>query len=303
MKIGLSTYSLKGAFRDGRLDMPGIVRTIAEWGGEHVEVAPLPDGGFTEHPEVAKAVKAESERCNIPLSSYTFAANFLLGGADNHELSAEDRKTEIRRVKQHIDIAAELGVKIVRHDVGHRPVENTATAQFDLDLPVVAEACAEVADYAKQYGICTNLENHGRHFQGSERVRRLVEAVNRSNFSCFIDVGNCIGVDEDPYSAALNNIDIATMFHFKDNFRRTRVPDPENWHITKHGNFYRGAIAGYGDIDLFKIAELIRKKGFDGFISIEFECPDVDCLYGARRSLENVKRMFGKSSGNVIGLC
>ena len=65
MKIGLSTYSLSGAFRDGRLDMPGIVRTIAEWGGEHAEVVPLVD--FLEHPEVKKQVKSEAEKCGLPL--------------------------------------------------------------------------------------------------------------------------------------------------------------------------------------------------------------------------------------------
>ena len=291
MKIGLSTYSLKGAFTDGRLDMPGIVRTIAEWGGEHAEVVPLAD--FLENPDMPKQVKAEAEKCGIPLSSYTFGANFLLSrDKEPHELSESERRAEIARVKKHIDIAAELGVKLVRHDVGSRPVEQTSTAQFERDLPIVAEACREVAEYASQYGICTNLENHGRHFQGSERVHRLVDLVNHPNFRCFIDVGNFGGVDEDSYSATMNNLDIVTMFHFKDNYRRTWVPDPENWAKTKHGNYYKGSITGYGDLDLRRIAGLIKSSGFDGFISIEFECREVDCLFGAKRSLECVKTLF-----------
>ena len=84
MKIGLSTYSLNGAFKDGRLDMPGIVRTIAEWGGEHVEVVPLAD--FIANPEMPKQVKAEADKCGIPLSSYTFDANFLRSRKDGHDL-------------------------------------------------------------------------------------------------------------------------------------------------------------------------------------------------------------------------
>ena len=291
MKIGLSTYSLRGAYVDGRLDMPGIVRTIAEWGGEHVEVVPLAD--FLENPELPKLVKAEAEKCGIPLSSYTFGANFLLSrDKEPHELSDAERREEIARVKKHIDLAAFLGVKLVRHDVGHRPVEQTGTEQFERDLPVVADACREVADYAKQYGICTNLENHGRHFQGSERVHRLVDLVGRPNFRCFIDVGNFCGVDEDPYSATMNNLDIVSMFHFKDNYLRKWVADPENWSKTKHGNYVRGSITGYGDIDLKRIAGLIKSSGFDGFISIEFECPFVDCMLGAKRSLDCVKALF-----------
>lgn len=293
MKIGMSTYSLSGAFRDGRLDMPGIIRTIAEWGGEHAEVASRVD--LLTHPDVTKQVKAEAEKCGLPLSSYTFSANFLLSRTEDiHELSDSERRAEIERVKKHIDIAAELGVKLVRHDVGHRPVEQTSTAQFERDLPIAADACREIADYAAQYGICTNIENHGRHFQGSERVHRLVDLVGRPNFRCFIDVGNFCGVDEDPYSATMNNLDIVSMFHFKDNYLRKRVADPENWHWkkTKHGNYSCGAIAGYGDIDLRRIAELIKSSGFDGFISIEFECPFVDCMLGAKCSLDCVKALF-----------
>ena len=290
MKIGLSTYSLDGAFKDGRLDMAGIVRTIAEWGGEHAEVVPLVD--FLEHPEVPRQVKAEADKCGLPLSSYTFEANFLRAKADGHELTDGERRAEIDRVKRHLDIAAALGVKLVRHDVGHRPVEQTSTAQFDRDLPVVAEACREVADYAAQYGICTNLENHGRHFQGSERVHRLVDTVARPNFRCFIDVGNFVGVDEDPYSATMNNLDIVTMFHFKDMYRRSWVPDPDHWLKTKHGNLYKCAITGYGDLELRRIAGLIKASGFDGFVSIEYECRETDCLFGAKRSLECVKALF-----------
>ena len=290
MKIGLSTYSLNGAFKDGRLDMQGIVRTIAEWGGEHVEVVPL--ANFIENPELPKQVKAEADKCGIPLSSYTFEANFLRSRKDGHDLTDAERKEEVAYVKRQIDIAASLGVKLVRHDVGHRPVENTSTAQFERDLPPVVEACREVADYAAQYGICTNLENHGRHFQGSERVHRLVDAVARPNFRCFIDVGNFIGVDEDPYSAVKNNLDIVSMFHFKDNYRRTWVADPQNWIVSKHGNFYKGAITGYGDLELKRIADLIKASGFDGFVSIEFECHEVDCLFGAKRSLECVRALF-----------
>ena len=291
MKIGLSTYSLRGAFLDGRLDMPGIVRTIAEWGGEHAEIVPLVD--FLEHPDVKTQVKAEADRCGLPLSNYTFGANFLLD-KEGKERNPDSRKAEIERVKKHIDIAAELGVKLVRHDVGHRPVVQTSVAQFERDLPIVTEACREVADYARQYGICTNLENHGRHFQGSERVHRLVDAVARPNFRCFIDVGNFCGVDEDPYSATLNNLDIVTMFHFKDNYLRSWVADPQNWSKTKHGNYVRGSITGYGDLNLRRIAKAIQASGFDGFISIEYECPFTDALFGAKRSLECVKAIFAE---------
>ena len=53
---------------------------------------------------------------------------------------------------------------------------------IEKDLVIATDACGEIADYAKPYGITTSIENHGVHFQGSERVQRLVLAVNRDNF-------------------------------------------------------------------------------------------------------------------------
>ena len=177
MKIGLSTYSLAGAFRSGILDFPSIVTKIAEFGGEHVEVVPL-GSDFTVDTEMVDKVLKAAKDANIPLSSYTFGANFLLNG-DGTDRNAEQVKEEIARVKRHIDVAAKLGVPFARHDAGSRPVQNTLVEQFDKDLPLLADACGEVADYAAQYGITTAIENHGRHIQGKERVRRLVLAVDR----------------------------------------------------------------------------------------------------------------------------
>ena len=275
MKIGLSTYSLAGAFRSGILDFPSIVTKIAEFGGEHVEVVPL-GSDFTVDTEMVDKVLKAAKDANIPLSSYTFGANFLLNG-DGTDRNAEQVKEEIARVKRHIDVAAKLGVPFARHDAGSRPVQNTLVEQFDKDLPLLADACGEVADYAAQYGITTGIENHGRHIQGKVRS--------------FIDVGNVCGIDEDPIGIVRDNADICCMYHFKDNYLRKYVPDPENWSPTSHGNYVKGSITGYGDLDLRTIVAVIKQSGFDGFVSIEFEGHE-ESLFAAKRSLDNVKRLF-----------
>ena len=43
---------------------------------------------------------------------------------------------------------------------------------------------------------------------------------------------------------------------------------------------------------LYNEFEEFKASGFDGFISIEFECPFVDCMLGAKRSLDCVKALF-----------
>ena len=140
--------------------------------------------------------------------------------------------------------------------------------------------------------ITTSVENHGLHFQGSERVRRLVLAVNRKNYKTTIDVGNFLCVDELPQSGLLNNIDIATgILHFKDFHIRDWVPTTAWYFQTLHGRYLRGAVTGYGDVDLRAVVRILKDHKYNGFISIEYEGKE-DALLGAEISLANVKALF-----------
>ncbi len=291
MKIGLSTYSIHRAINAGEFDVLGAIRWIAENGGEHVEIVP---SGYTltGNDALIDAVKTQAADCKIDLSSYTIGANFVTGGEDFHELSEAERRAEIERVKKEVDVAARLGVKLMRHDAGSRPKDQCSLENFEKDLPGVADACREIADYAAKFGITTSVENHGYHFQGSERVRRLVKLVDRANYRTTLDVGNFACADEDSLSATLNNLDIASMIHFKDFYLRKSVPTTEGWFQSLHGKYLRGAITGCGDLDLVSVVKAIKASGFDGYVSIEFEGME-ECKQGAKISMANVKALFG----------
>ncbi|OPZ03913.1 MAG: Inosose dehydratase [candidate division BRC1 bacterium ADurb.BinA364] len=180
----------------------------------------------------------------------------------------------------------------MRHDCARRRPPNTSTEQFEKDLPVLIAACRELADYAAQYGIVTSIENHGMHLQASERVRRLVLGVARPNFKTTIDVGNFVCVDEEPYFAVRDNLPFASFIHVKDFHRKPPAADPgEGWNRSSGGAWWRGAIAGHGDIDLPTIVRAIKASGYDGYLSLEFEGLE-DPRLGCRIGLDNVKRYW-----------
>ena len=180
----------------------------------------------------------------------------------------------------------------MRHDVGYRPADKCTLEQFEIDLPKVADACREIADYAAQFGITTSVENHGFHFQGSERVRRLVKAVDRPNYKTTIDVGNFLCADEQPMSGLKNNIDIATgIIHFKDFHIRDWVPTTAMHFRTLHGRYLRGAMTGFGDVNLREVVAFLKEVKYKGFISVEYEGKE-PCLEGAEVSLANVQALF-----------
>ncbi len=284
LKIGLSSYSLSKAMNAGEMDILDAIKWISENGGEHMELSPgnlVLAGNDT----LVKAIVKRTADCGISLSSYTIGANFITETEDAFQ-------KEIKRVKSEVDIAAALGVKRMRHDAGSRPSADATVANFEKDLPKLVEACRTVADYAIKYGIVTSVENHGYHVQGSERVHRLVLAVDRENFRTTVDIGNFLCADEDPVSAVKNNIRLASMVHFKDFYRRPPQSDlGDGWFKSKAGYFLRGSIVGQGDIDIPSVVKIIKSSGYDGFISIEFEGME-DCRTGSKIGLQNLRRYF-----------
>jgi sugar phosphate isomerase/epimerase len=284
MKIGLSTYSLSRAIRDGRLSVLDAIDWVAENGGQHVEIVPA---GFAleEDADLVTRIKERVRSAGLELSSYTIGANFLTG-------DEAARGAEIQRVKRHVDIGAELGVKLMRHDAGTRAPAEATFQQFAADLPILADACREVADYAAQFGITTSVENHGFHCQASDRVHALVDAVDRKNFRTTIDIGNFLCADEDPVAGVGRNVGVASMIHVKDFYRRYTDEKPsDGWFQSMGGVFLRGAVVGQGDLDIPKLLRIVKHAGYDGYLSVEFEGLE-DCFLGSKAGMEATRRIW-----------
>lgn len=287
--IGLSSYSMSRAINDGRMDIFQVMDFIAANGGKHIEI--VPSGKFTLYKEdgtandefIAKIVQ-HAKDTGLALSSYTVGANFVLDDEEAYQ-------KEIERVKKEVDIAAKLGVKRMRHDAGWAGIEQSTYATYEKYFGKVVNAFQILADYAKPFGIVTSFENHGYLFQGSERVQRVILAVNRDNFRTTMDVGNFLCADEEPVIAAMNNLPFASMIHFKDFYIRENIPCRDGYFSSRHGRLLRGAVTGEGDVDLRTITKLIKNSGYDGFVSIEFEGAE-DCVEACVRSLKNVIALF-----------
>ncbi|WP_429351820.1 sugar phosphate isomerase/epimerase family protein [Paenibacillus sp. 4624] len=288
MKVGLSTYSLQQALDRKELTVPDAIRWIAEQGGQHVEIVPM---GFSliDNSALIEEIKAAAQDVGIDISNYAIGANFAV------QESTETLEEEIQSVMRHVNVAADLGVKLMRHDVAFRPAQEGTVAQFEADLPVLVKACQRIADYAAGFGITTSVENHGYYVQSSERVQRLLHETGRENFKTTLDIGNFLCVDEDPVSAVKNNIPYASIVHAKDFYWRSSTRNPgEGWFQTSHGNYLRGAIVGHGDIDMPEVFRVLKRSGYDGYISVEFEGME-HCQTASRIAMDNVRRLWDEA--------
>src|SRR5690606_41594597 len=75
MKLGISTYSLHGAYKSGELTLEGVIETIAELGAEHAEIVPI-GYNLVEQPELIEVIKQTANNAGLELSNYAIGANF-----------------------------------------------------------------------------------------------------------------------------------------------------------------------------------------------------------------------------------
>lgn len=287
MKIGLSTYSLLDAINAGEMDILDVVQWIADNGGEHMEIVPY---GFTlvDNLELADAVRDKAKEVGIELSNYALPCNFV-------QDTQEEFDAEVARMKEHVDLIHRMGIKHMRHDVTAftLPPEKRTIQWFEDNLDKMVEGSRQLADYAAQFGITTTIENHGMAVQHSDRVQRVINAVDRPNFKNTLDVGNFLCVDEDPIVGVKKNLPYASLVHFKDFYIRPYDEHPGEgaWITTANGNYIRGSIVGQGDVEIRRIVKLIKDSGYDGYITLEFEGME-ECRQASKIGMDNLKRFF-----------
>ena len=280
MKVAVSSYSFQKLLKDGTYNQFSIIEKAKEIGFGAIEFVDINPHDGTDKKEYAKKLREECVRVGMEISAFTFGADFLNG-------SDGDTKTEIERVKSQIDIAEILGAKVIRHDA----TSGIEGKTFEMVLPVLADACREVTEYAQKKGIKTTVENHGFFCQDSSRVLALYSAVNHDNFGLLCDMGNFLCVDENPLNAVSKVAPFASYVHAKDfHVLPAEGTDPgAGFFRSREGNYLRGAIIGHGNVPVKACLYVLKRAGYDGYVTIEFEGLE-DNILALTTGLENLKR-------------
>lgn len=285
MKIGVSSYSFSRLVHEKKLTELEVIAKAKEMGFEAIEFAGLhvPAGESAE--AYAGRVREACAKAGLPIASYTIGADFLRAGAEQWSAEAE-------RLRGEIAIARALGVPVMRHDAtGGFPAAHKGARGFDDALPCLVKGCRAVTEIAAEAGIRTTVENHGFFCQDSERVEKLVNGVNHANFGTLVDIGNFLCADEDPALAVGRVAPYVYHAHVKDfHVKPGSGPNPgAGWFRSRAGNYLRGAIVGHGEVPVAQCLALLKRAGYDGVVSLEFEGME-DPLVGIGIGLENLRR-------------
>ena len=264
MKISVTSYSFGCYIAPENLGFLGIIDKAADMGFAGIEFS---GGPWMNEPDAAARIREKAAERGIEVVSLCVHADFLTG-------SGGDVKAEIARTEKLVDFAAAMGAARMRHDVANGyPAGVKILRGYDDALKTIAPAIREVAAYAEQKGVGTMTENHGYFSQDAQRVEKLINTVAHPNFGALVDLGNFMCADEDPNVSVGIMAPYAVHVHAKDfHYKSGMLPNPgRGWFQTRAGNYLRGAIIGHGEANVRQSIGILKKAGYDGYVTVEFE--------------------------------
>ncbi len=252
-RIAVSTYSFWRFLDDSKLSIEQCLDEAAKMGFDAVEILHIQME--SEEPAYLQRLKRRAFLNGLDLCGFSTHQTFLSPDSDV-------RKKNIDHTIHTIELAYALGIPTIRVNTGrwgtskdfdelmaNRGIEPRLDGYTDDDgFDWVIDSFEKCLPAAERCGVTMGLENHWGLGRTPEGVLRIVDAVKSPWLQVTLDTGNFL---EDPYDRLEQLAPSAVFVQAK----------------TYHG----GGIWYALDLDYPRIAELLRRHNYHGYVSLEFE--------------------------------
>jgi sugar phosphate isomerase/epimerase len=187
MKISILSYSFRGLYNAGMMDVFGYLETCKFRYG--LNAADLWSGFFptTEDEFVLKVGEGLQER-DMEL------ADIAVDGANVWEPDPGQREQHHQRALRFLEIADALNARFVRIDAGG---SRETMVWTDEEFDFIAARYREYAQYAYDHGFKVGLENHWGPEKVWSNLKRMYEAVNHPGFGVSCHLWSWAGSEEE----------------------------------------------------------------------------------------------------------
>jgi sugar phosphate isomerase/epimerase len=275
-RIAVSTYSFWRFRDDCRLPVDECIRQAGAMGFDGVEILHRQMDG--EDNAYLRGLKRCALLEGVDLCGLSIHQGFL-------SPDAEVRRRNVEHTIHCIELAEKLGVPIVRVNTGRwgtiqdfdelmrrRGVEpRLEGCTDDQAFGWVTDSLRACLPRAQECGVVLGLENHWGLAMTPEGVLRIVQAVDSPWLAVLMDVGNFL---EDPYDKLETLAPKTVYVHAK--------------------TYFGGGIWYTLDLDYDRIAAILRRSGFRGYVSLEYEGNE-DYRTAIPKSLALLRRTFSKT--------
>jgi sugar phosphate isomerase/epimerase len=273
-RIAVSTYSF-WRFQGKPLEIDKCIDKAAELGFDGVEILHVQMGEKTSN-EVLQALKRQALSLGLDLCGFSTHQGFV-------SPDAKVRQENIDKTLRQIDVAHALGIGTMRINTGrwgtirsfdelmkNRGIEPVLEGHTeDEGFRWVIDSIEKLIPRAAEAGVVLGLENHWGLGRTPEGVLRIVEAVRSPWLQITLDTGNFL---EEPYEK-LEKLAAGPLI------------------LVQAKTYYGGGRWYALDLDYARIASMLRKRGYRGYISLEFEGLE-EPESGVRKSLELLRKHF-----------
>jgi sugar phosphate isomerase/epimerase len=181
------------------------------------------------------------------------------------------RATDVAELKRWIDKLAELGFRFARVNPG-----SPFSANHGGRPPAyLVDALGELGRHAGGRGIRLLVENHGGPSSDPVWMNALLDAVGRDDLGLLLDLGNFDALmgplmaamfaepgaePSDPFA----DLDLSSLYEGIE----ALAARAELVHVKAHRVDDTGAV---GPVDLSRALEILRRRGYEGWLTVEYE--------------------------------
>ncbi len=169
---------------------------------------------------------------------------------------ADERRKNLDDLHNYLALANDLEVPMVR-SFGGKVHEGQTLEQTAAWL---AESFAQAMPIAAQYGVTVILETHDAFCRGAD-VARVTSQVDDPHFAVVWDILHPLRFGELIEETWRHIGDRIAHVHIKD-ARRPDDPSESSWPLV---------LLGEGDVPVPDVLALLRREGYDGWLSVEWE--------------------------------
>jgi L-ribulose-5-phosphate 3-epimerase len=276
--IGVSTYSF-WQFRAGapRITISECIDKAAGHGFDGVEI--LHVQMEDESNATLQRLKRQAHSLGLALMGFSTHQGFVTP-------SREERSTNVQKTLYQIDLAYRLGIPTMRINTGRwgtiksfdefmtkKGIEPALAGHNDEEaFKWVIDSLEKLLPRAEESGVVLGLENHWGLGRTAEGVLRIVEAIKSPWLQITLDTGNFL---ENSYE------------------QMTRMASSSVPLALVQAKTYYGGGRWYAlDLDYTRIADILKKHNYRGWVSLEFEGNE-DPDAGVKKSLDLLRKHFG----------
>lgn len=249
MKLSCLPVSLYPDLSAGKRTLADWFRFAAELGLDGADISVVHLAGTDAAYLQSLRGQAEGEGIQIAM---------LVTYADFTNPDPAERARQIDELHRYIDVAAALGTPLIRVTAGqaHPGLERAAAIEW-----AVAGLTACLEDAATK-GVTLCYENHTKGYawtykdfsQPSDIFLEIVARTQGTSLRLLFDTANTLATGDDPLRVLALVIDRVSMIHTND--------------IARVG-YFEPVLLGEGVSPIVPIYQMVREKGFDGWISVE----------------------------------